>query len=399
MAVNKVVYKHFEVKVSPAAAHAVDALLFGCGKIDNDLNSDYNADLVNSVAFRASECTITRVVRKNADDESTVLYDSPPVNHFYLEYEPEDENDNGLFSITVKKTDGTDAMKVVTVPYGTNRRPVYATQDEALRARMTTAENDIDDLETRMTQAEDDIDDLQARMTTAENDIDDLETRMTQAEDDIDGLETGLTAVEGDVGEVKETVDDVKTRVDTIEQTTIPGINAEIEALQTKADRALISSLQLIGKPISNVDNFFVIPFNALSVEFTIRFPAGATINGSIIGALYYSTGSAIASQLIATQNMQGRDVTPQPDSLLLKLDLVNQSAVLCKNIAVSNNSVLQEASDAYVNTYFKNAGISGNGLIRGVKFNFVGLGTPTVSALAVTATVGTRYDDSGGSP
>ena len=150
MAVNKVVYKHFEVKVSPAAAHAVDALLFGCGKINNDLNLDYNADLVNSVAFRASECKITRVVRKNADDESTVLYDGTPVNYFYLEYEPEDENDNGLFSITVKKTDGTDALKVVTVPYGTNRRPVYATQDEALRARMTQAEDDIDGLETQV---------------------------------------------------------------------------------------------------------------------------------------------------------------------------------------------------------------------------------------------------------
>ena len=197
MAVNKVLYKHFEVKVSPAAAHAVDALFFGCGKINNDLNPDYNADLVNSVAFRASECTITRVVRKNADDESTVLYDGTPVNHFYLEYEPEDENDNGLFSITVKKTDGTDAMKVVSVPYGTNRRPVYATQDEALR--------------TRMTQAEDDIDDLQTRMATAEGDIDDLETKMAGAESDIDDLET---------------------KVDTIEQTTIPAINDNVEALQ-----------------------------------------------------------------------------------------------------------------------------------------------------------------------
>lgn len=181
MAVNKVVYKHFEVKVSPAAAHAVDALLFGCGKINNDLNPDYNADLVNSVAFRASECTITRVVRKNADDESTVLYDGTPVNHFYLEYEPEDENDNGLFSITVKKTDGTNAMKVVTVPYGTNRRPVYAMQDEALRARMTTAEGDIDDLQTRMTTAEGDIDDntqeinlLKARVSNTENQLTNL---------------------------------------------------------------------------------------------------------------------------------------------------------------------------------------------------------------------------------
>ena len=183
MAVNKVVYKHFEVKVSPAAAHAVDALLFGCGKINNDLNPDYNADLVNSVAFRASECKITRVVRKNADDESTVLYDGTPVNHFHLEYEPEDENDNGLFSITVKKTDGTDAMKVVTVPYGTNRRPVYATQDEALRVQMT------------------------------------------QAEDDIDSLETRMTTVEGDI-------DDLETKVDTIEQTTIPAINDNVEALQ-----------------------------------------------------------------------------------------------------------------------------------------------------------------------
>lgn len=188
MAVNKVVYKHFEVKVSPAAAHAVDALLFGCGKINNDLNPDYNADLVNSVAFRASECKITRVVRKNADDESTVLYDGTPVNYFYLEYEPEDENDNGLFSITVKKTDGTDALKVVTVPYGTNRRPVYATQDKALRARMTQAEDDIDDLE---------------------------------------------------------------TKVDTIEQTTIPAINADVEALQAntlpKTGGEISGTLKIVG--------------------------------------------------------------------------------------------------------------------------------------------------------
>ena len=455
MAVNKVVYKHFEVKVSPAAAHAVDALLFGCGKINNDLNPDYNADLVNSVAFRASECKITRVVRKNADDESTVLYDGTPANYFYLEYEPEDENDNGLFSITVKKTDGTDALKVVTVPYGTNRRPVYATQDEALRARMTQAEDDIDGLETRMTTVEGDIDDLETRMKTAEDDIDGLETRMTTVEGDIDDLETRMKTAEGDIDSletrmttVEGDIDDLETRVDTIEETTIPGINSRVEALQageetlnktiellsgsvetvgenyntlsdsvgllttqvesnatqieslqTKADRALISSLQLVGKSISNVDNFFVIPFNALSVEFTIRFPAGSTINGSIIGVLYYATGSAIETQLIATQNMMGRDAPRQPDSLLLKLDLANQSAILCKNVAVSNNSELQEASDVYGNTYFKNAGISGNGMIRGVKFNFVGLGTPTVSALAVTATVGTRYDDSGGSP
>lgn len=173
----------------------------------------------------------------------------------------------------------------------------------------------------------------------------------------------------------------------------------QIESLQAKADRALISSLQLVGTPISNVDNFFAIPFNALSVEFTIRFPAGATINGSIIGVSYYSTASAIASQLIATQNMLGRDATPQPNSLLLKLDLVNQSAILCKNVAVSNNSELQEASDVYDNTYFKNAGISGHGVIRGVAFKFTGLGTPVVSALAVTAQVRTRYSDSGGAP
>lgn len=204
MAVNKVVYKHFEVKVSPAAAHAVDALLFGCGKIDNDLNPDYNADLVNSVAFRASECTITRVVRKNADDESTVLYDGTPVNDFYLEYEPEDENDIGLFSIMVKKTDGTNAMKVVTVPYGTNRRPVYATQDEALRTRMTQAEDDIDDLETRMTQAEGDIDDLE-------------------------------------------------TKVDTIEQTTIPGINSRLEALQA-GEETLSKSIELLSGSVETVE-------------------------------------------------------------------------------------------------------------------------------------------------
>ena len=197
MAVNKVVYKHFEVKASPAAAHAVDALLFGCGKINNDLNPDYNADLVNSVAFRASECTITRIVRKNADDESTVLYDGTPVNHFYLEYEPEDENDNGLFSITVKKTDGTDAMKVVTVPYGTNRRPVYATQDEALRARMTQAEDDIDGLETRMTQAEEDIDALETKMADAEGDIDDNTQEINQLKARVSVLESLLTGAAG----------------------------------------------------------------------------------------------------------------------------------------------------------------------------------------------------------
>lgn len=173
----------------------------------------------------------------------------------------------------------------------------------------------------------------------------------------------------------------------------------QIESLQAKADRALISSLQLVGTPISNVGNFFAIPFNALSVEFTIRFPTGATINGSIIGVSYYSTASAIASQLIATQNMPGRDATPQPNSLLLKLDLVNQSAILCKNVAVSNNSELQEASDVYGNTYFKNVGISGKGMIRGVAFKFTDLGTPVVSALAVTAQVRTRYSDSGGAP
>lgn len=197
MAVNKVVYKHFEVKVSPAAAHAVDALLFGCGKINNDLNPDYNADLVNSVAFRASECTITRVVRKNADDESTVLYDGTPVNDFYLEYEPEDENDNGLFSITVKKTDGTNALKVVTAPYGTNRRPVYATQDEALRARMATAEDDIDDLETRMTQAEEDIDALETKMTDAEGDIDDNTQEINSLKVRVSALESFLSGGAG----------------------------------------------------------------------------------------------------------------------------------------------------------------------------------------------------------
>lgn len=318
----------------------------------------------------------------------------------------------------------------------------------ALDTRVGAVENSVETAETTANEAKSAAQtaqttagEAQTAASGAKSRADEAYTLAETAKSDAEGATTKATTAQS-------TADGVKTRVDTIEETTIPRINnrvealqageetlsksiellsgsvetveenyntlsdsvgllttqvesnaTQIESLQAKADRALISSLQLIGKPISNVDNFFVIPFNALSVEFTIRFPAGATINGSIIGALYYSTGSAIASQLIATQNMAGRDVTPQPASLLLKLDLVNQSAVLCKNIAVSNNSELQEASDAYGNTYFKNTGISGNGMIRGVKFNFVGLGTPTVSALAVTATVGTRYDDSGGSP
>lgn len=223
MAVNKVVYKHFEVKVSPAAAHAVDALLFGCGKINNDLNPDYNADLVNSVAFRASECKITRVVRKNADDESTVLYDGTPVNDFYLEYEPEDENDNGIFSITVKKTDGTDAMKVVTVPYGTNRRPVYATQDEALRARMTQAEDDIDGLETRMTTAENDIDDLEQQVEQAETDIANLEQQVeaiqqkdAEQDEKIEALESTTAGTSEAVGTLQKNYNDLNERVGNI---------------------------------------------------------------------------------------------------------------------------------------------------------------------------------------
>lgn len=281
----------------------------------------------------------------------------------------------------------------------------------------------------------------QTAASGAKSRADEAYTLAETAKSDAEGATTKATTAQS-------TADGVKTRVDTIEETTIPGINnrvealqageetlsksiellsgsvetveenyntlsdsvgllttevesnaTQIESLQAKADRALISSLQLVGTPISNVDNFFAIPFNALSVEFTIRFPAGATINGSIIGVSYYSTASAIASQLIATQNMLGRNATPQPNSLLLKLDLVNQSAILCKNVAVSNNSELQEASDVYGNTYFKNAGISGNGVIRGVAFKFTDLGTPVVSALAVTAQVRTRYSGSGGAP
>lgn len=304
--------------------------------------------------------------------------------------------------------------------------------------------------------------DVNTKLSGYDEQIGAVDTEVKNLASEVDGYSTDIAKAVADAADAKSdaegattkattaqsTADGVKTRVDTIEETTIPGINnrvealqageetlsksiellsgsvetveenyntlsdsvglltkqvelnaTQIEGLQAKADRALISSLQLVGTPISNVDNFFAIPFNALSVEFTIRFPAGATINGSIIGVSYYSTASAIASQLIATQNMLGRDALTPPNSLLLKLDLVNQSAILCKNVAVSNNSELQEASDVYGNTYFKNAGISGNGMIRGVAFKFTGLGTPVVSALAVTAQVRTRYSDSGGSP
>lgn len=318
----------------------------------------------------------------------------------------------------------------------------------ALDTRVGAVENSVETAETTANEAKSAAQtaqttagEAQTTASGAKSRADEAYTLAKTAQSNAEGATTKATTAQS-------TADGVKTRVDTIEETTIPGINSHVEALQageetlnksiellsdsvetveenyntlsdsvgllttqvesnatqieslqTKADRALISSLQLIGKPISNVDNFFAIPFNALSVEFTIRFPAGATINGSIIGVSYYSTASAISSQLIATQNMLGRDVTPQPTSLLLKLDLVNQSAVLCKNVAVSNNSERQEASDIYGNTHFKNAGISGNGMIRGVAIKFTGLGTPTVSALAVTATVGTRYDDSEGTP
>lgn len=304
--------------------------------------------------------------------------------------------------------------------------------------------------------------DVNTKLSGYDEQIGAVDTEVKNLASEVDGYSTDIAKAVADAADAKSiaegattkattaqsTADGVKTRVDTIEETTIPGINnrvealqageetlsksiellsgsvdtvqenyntlsdsvgllttqvesnaTQIEGLQAKADRALISSLQLVGTLISNVDNFFVIPFNALSVEFTIRFPAGATINGSIIGVSYYSVGSAIASQLIATQNMLGRDALTPPNSLLLKLDLVNQSAILCKNVAVSNNSELQEASDVYGNTYFKNAGISNKGMIRGVAFKFTGLGTPVVSTLALTAQVRTRYSDSGGSP
>ena len=318
----------------------------------------------------------------------------------------------------------------------------------ALDTRVGAVENSVETAETTANEAK-------SAAQTAQTTAGEAQTAASGAKSRADEAytlaETAKSDAEGateKAATAQSTADGVKTRVDTIEETTIPGINSRLEALQAgeetlnksiellsgsvetveenyntlsdsvgllttqlesnttqieglqeKADRALISNLQLVGTPISNADNFFAIPFNALSVEFTIRFPAGAAINGSIIGVSYYSTASAIASQLIGTQNMAGRDVTPQPTSLLLKLDLVNQSAILCKNIAVSNNSGFQEASDAYGNTYFKNAGISRNGMIRGVAFKFTNLGAPVVSALAVTAQVRTRYSDSGGAP
>lgn len=318
----------------------------------------------------------------------------------------------------------------------------------ALTTRVGAVENSVETAETTANEAK-------SAAQTAQTTAGEAQTAAGAAKSRADEAYTLAETAQTNAGEAttkaataQSTADGVKTRVDTIEGTTIPGINTRVEALQageetlsksiellsqsvdtvtenyntlsdsvgllttqvesnttqiedlrTKADRALISNLQLEDTPISSVDDFFAIPFNALSVEFIIRIPTGSTIKGSIISVSYYATASATSSQLIATQSMLGRDVTPQPNSLLLKLDLVNQSATLCKNVAVSNNSGLQEASDAYGNTYFKNAGISGNGLIRGVAFRFTKLGTPTVSALAVTATIRTRYSDSGGSP
>lgn len=317
----------------------------------------------------------------------------------------------------------------------------------ALDTRVGAVENSVETAETTANEAKSAAQtaqttagEAQTAASGAKSRADEAYTLAETAKSDAEGATTKAATAQS-------TADGVKTRVDTLEETTIPGINNRVEALQAgeetlnksiellsgsvdtvqenyntlsdsvgllttqvesntnnitelqgKADRALISNLQLVASPISNVDNFFSIPFNALSVDFMIRIPAGSTINGSIISVSYYATASAIASQLIATQSMLGRDAARPPNSLLLKLDLVNQSAILCKNVAVSNNSGLQEASDAYGNTYFKNAGISGNGMIRGVAFKFTGLGTPTVSALAVTARVGTRYSDSGGS-
>lgn len=356
------------------------------------------------------------------------------------------------------EVDGYDARITNAENAASSANTVAQAASSAASAAQTTADEakkSIAPLDAKVTQLTADVEIAEVTANTAKTTADEAHTAASGAKSRADEAytlaETAKSDAEGATTKAttaQSTADGVKTRVDTIEETTIPGINnrvealqageetlsksiellsgsvetveenyntlsdsvgllttevesnaTQIESLQAKADRALISSLQLVGTPISNVDNFFAIPFNALSVEFTIRFPAGATINGSIIGVSYYSTALAIASQLIATQNMPGRDATPQPNSLLLKLDLVNQSAILCKNVAVSNNSELQEASDVYGNTYFKNAGISGNGVIRGVAFKFTDLGTPVVSALAVTAQVRTRYSNSGGAP
>lgn len=172
---------------------------------------------------------------------------------------------------------------------------------------------------------------------------------------------------------------------------------ADLQSVKDKVDSGIAVTVQLVGKPVSNNEGFFAVPVNALSVEFMIRHDQGITGTGFIIKVSYYATASPIETQLIAAQSMLGRDVKPIPTSVILKLDLVNQSAMLCKNVAVSNNSELQEATDLYGNTFFKNSGISNHGMIRGVKFEFSGgfdsITPPVVSALAVTANASARFN------
>ena len=232
-------------------------------------------------------------------------------------------------------------------------------------------------------------------ITTIKEQVTAIQQKDTEQDGEISALEATAAGTTETVNTLQENFNNLNDSVGnlgTAVQTNMQDI-AELQSVKDTVDSGIKVTVQLVGTPVSNNENFFAIPFNALSVEFTIRIPTGQTVRGSIISASYYATGSATSSQLIATQSMMGRDVTPQPTSLLLKLDLVNQSAILCKNVAVSNNSELQEATDAYGNTYFKNAGISGNGLIRGVGFKFTNLGTPTVSALAVTANASARFN------
>lgn len=232
-------------------------------------------------------------------------------------------------------------------------------------------------------------------ITTVKGQITAIQQKDTEQDGKIGTLESTTAGTTETVNTLQENFNNLNDSVGNLGTAVLANTQdiADLQSVKDKVDAGIVVTVQLVGTPVSNNDGFFAIPINALGVEFTIRIPTGQSVNGSIISVSYYATGSAIASQLIATQSMLGRDVTSQPTSLLLKLDLVNQSAMLCKNVAVSNNSELQEAADAYGNTFFKNAGISGNGLIRGVAFKFTNLGTPTVSAIAVTANGSARFN------
>lgn len=88
---------------------------------------------------------------------------------------------------------------------------------ESLGKRITTLEDEMDDVQSKNTQQDSSINGLSSRMSAAESDIDALQSDMTQAKSDIDAVESKNTTQDGQISQLQTEMDSAESRLDKLE--------------------------------------------------------------------------------------------------------------------------------------------------------------------------------------